>query len=259
MASGIAEALAEINRRHGIVAHGRVAPAPPVPTHGTARELVLAQIAAGAGDSIPQGLLDRAGLTRDGRDAALELLARATAAAGVPEEFRGVEPDRSRNARLMADPPRGAWCYGDVGRSKTRTACAWLRGWLADNPHGVALYATEDSMLGEVKSAFDRRDVDAEAVLARYVSADLLVLDDMGKARLSAWGISQVFRVIDGRWAGHRPTVFTSQHGLAEWGEVAAASGAETAKACVSRVFGCCDLVRFDGSDGRVTHGREVR
>ena len=47
---------------------------------------------------------------------------------------------------------------GDVGRSKTRTACAWLRGWLLDNPGGTALFATEDSMLGEVKSAFDRRD-----------------------------------------------------------------------------------------------------
>ena len=174
----------------------------------------------------------------------------------MPEEFRRVPPDRSRNERLAADPPRGAWCYGDVGRAKTRTACAWLRGWLADNPRGSALFATEDSMLGAVKSAFDRRDVDAEAVLARYVSADLLVLDDMGKARLSGWGISQVFRVIDGRWAARRPTVFTSQHGLAEWGEVAALSGAETAKACVSRVFGSCDLVRFDGGDGRAIHGR---
>lgn len=257
MASDVSEALAEIGRRWGIPATPGVRRAAcPQRTHGTARELVLDAIAAGDGDSVPQGLLDRAGLTRDGRDAAGELLDRATVAAGVPEEFRRVEPDRSRNDRLMADPPRGAWCYGDVGRSKTGHACAWLRGWLEANPHGTALYATEDSMLGEVKGAFDRRDLDAEAVLARYVAADLLVLDDMGKARLSAWGISQVFRVIDGRWAARRPTVFTSQHGLAEWGEVAALSGAETAKACVSRVFGSCDLVRFDGVDERIGHVR---
>ena len=189
MARDVSSALAEITSRYGIPAE---VPAPrPVPrqvTHGTPCEIVLAQIAAGAGASIPQGLLDLAGLTRDGRDAADELLRRATVAAGVPSEFRDVPPDRSRNDRFAPERHRGVWAYGDVGRSKTRTACAWLRGWLLDNPGGTALFATEDSMLGEVKSAFDRRDVDAEAVLGRYVSADFLVLDDMGKARLSAWG-----------------------------------------------------------------------
>lgn len=254
MARDVSSALAEITSRYGIPAEVPAPrPVPPQVTHGTAREIVLAQIAAGAGASIPQGLLDRAGLTSDGRDAADELLRRATEAAGVPPEFLDVPPDTSRNDRFAPDRHRGVWAYGDVGRSKTRTACAWLRGWLLDNPVGSALFATEDSMLGEVKSAFDRRDVDAEAVIGRYVSADFLVLDDMGKARLSAWGISQVFRVIDGRWAGRRPTVFTSQHGLAEWGEVAAQSGVETAKACVSRIFGGCDMVRFDGRDGRMS------
>lgn len=255
MASRVSEALAEISRRYGLPVDpdAERPPMAPAPTHGTARELVMARIEAGEGDTVPQGLLDLAGLTREGLDASASALARATAAAGVPEEFRDVPPDRSRLAAMSADPPRGAWLCGDVGRSKTRTACAWLRAWLSDRPGTTALFATEDSMLGAVKSAFDRRDVDAEEVLGRYVSADLLVLDDMGKARLSAWGISQVFRVVDGRWAGRRPTVYTSQHTLAEWGELAAQSGVETARACVSRVYGCCDVIRFDGPDGRVS------
>lgn len=61
MARDVSSALAEITSRYGIPAEVPAPrPVPPQVTHGTAREIVLAQIAAGAGTSIPQGLLDRA-------------------------------------------------------------------------------------------------------------------------------------------------------------------------------------------------------
>ena len=221
-------------------------------THGTARELVMDQIRAGAAESVPQGLLDRAGLTRDGADAAEYHLGRQLEAAGVPEEFREAPADLTRNDQLSLANPRGLWLSGDVGRAKTTTACAVLKGWLMAHPDASAVFATEADLLGSMKRAFDAPAMDAEVVLGRYVKADLLVLDDMGKTRLSGWGVSQVFRVVDGRWAAHRPTIYTSQHDLPAWGSLMEAGSAPTAKAMVSRISGSCDQIMFGGRDMRL-------
>lgn len=233
----------------GIIA-ARREPRPYV-THGTAAELVMDRIRAGEADTVPSGLLEMAGLTRDGADAADWRLGKAMEAAGVPEAFRDLPPDLTRNAQLGGEEPRGLWLSGDVGRGKTTAACRVLRGWLSEHPLDSALFDTEDGMLGAVKGAFDHH-IDAELVLDRYVGCSLLVLDDMGKARLSAWGASQVFRVVDGRWRKRLPTIFTSQHALPEWGALMAQAGGPTAKAMVSRIAGTCDQLVFTGKDRRL-------
>ena len=224
----------------------------PTPTHGTAADLVMAEVRAGRADSVPQGLLDLAGLTRDGNDAADYRVGRAMEAAGVPPEFRELPADLTRNAQLGAAEPRGLWLYGDVGRGKTSMACAVMRGWLSEHPHGTAAFTTEADLLGAMKRAFDMPGVDAELVLERYVACDLLVMDDMGKTRLSGWGVSQVFRVVDGRWGKRLPTVFTSQHSLPEWGALMGEASSATARAMVSRISGTCDQLAFGGRDRRM-------
>lgn len=221
-------------------------------THGTPAEIVAAEIAAGAAATIPQGLLTLAGLTRDGQDAAAYELERATVSAGIPEEFRLVTPDTTRNALLCATEPRGVWMCGDVGRGKTTTACAILRGYLLEHRGANVLFATEDSLLGAMKSAMNAPSVDTEAVLARYIACDVLVLDDLGKARLSVWGVSQIFRVVDGRWKAHKPTIYTSQTKLSEWAALMEEGSATTARAMASRIAGSCDQTVFEGKDLRI-------
>lgn len=251
------DAMARFARAKGLPMDGAAQRSPRLPaygpTHGTAAQIVAAEIERGHGDMVPSGLLEMAGVTRAGADAAAERLARAAARAGVPEAFRSVPPDCSRNALLGAAEPRGVWVSGTVGTGKTRQACAWLLGWLSAHDDGAAAFVTEADMLGRLHGAMARGSAtDPDALLAAWELADLLVLDDVGQGRPGQWDASQVFRLVDARWRAMRPTIFTSNLTLPEWGQRLAQVSEGTARAVVSRVAGSCDQLVCGGMDRRI-------
>lgn len=46
--------------------------------------------------------------------------------------------------------------------------------------------------------------------LEEYISAGLLLLDDLGSGKASDWTADTLYRLIDARWANQRPTIATS-------------------------------------------------
>lgn len=108
-------------------------------------------------------------------------------------------------------------------------------------------------MLGRLHGAMARGSAtDPDALLAAWELADLLVLDDVGQGRPGQWDASQVFRLVDARWRSMRPTIFTSNLTLPEWGQRLAQVSESTARAVVSRVAGSCDQLVCGGIDRRI-------
>lgn len=215
------------------------------PSHATAEEVVRWYLEDPGLGECPQHVLDLAGVTRDGRDAAAERLAAGAERAGVPPAFAGASPDASVQGTLRSG--RGLWLCGPCGVGKTHAACAMLLGWVASG--GRALFATEQGMLADVRSGFDGGGGGDR--LLRYCRAPMLAVDDVGKERASGWVASQLFRLLDERGSHGLPTVVTSQLRPEAWLSSVAEASEPTARALESRLLGGFDVRLMAGPDRR--------
>lgn len=214
------------------------------PSVATAEEVVRWYLEDPGLGECPQHVLDLAGVTRDGSDAAAERLRAGAERARVPPAFTGAEPDASVRGTLRSG--RGMWLCGPCGVGKTHAACAMLLGWVAAG--GRALFATEQGMLADVRAGFDSGGGDR---LLRYCRASMLVLDDVGKERATGWVASQLFRLLDERGSHGLPTVVTSQLAPEAWLASVAEASEPTARALESRLLGGFDVRRMAGPDRR--------
>lgn len=183
---------------------------------------------------------------------AVRRLHELTLRAGVPERYSHVALDNRHLERL--EKGRGLYLCGPLGTGKTWRACGVARGWISE--HGpTARFVSTVAMLSDIRAAIsDGRG--EERVTALYARARLLVLDDIGKEPPTEWGLAKLFDVVDRRYGGMRPTVYTSQHTVSHLAEHLASRGDDlTAGAIVSRIVETTDTVSVTGADRRLRRG----
>lgn len=104
---------------------------------------------------------------------------------------------------------------GKPGTGKTHAACAAL---IANMERGGKMrqvrFATFGGILREIKDAFNGGS--ESDVVARYTGCYMLVIDDFGKEKLTEWGASVLFDIINARWEEERPTIITTNYTAAE-------------------------------------------
>jgi len=111
------------------------------------------------------------------------------------------------DAQRYADEPQG-WLYvcGPCGAGKSHLAAA-IANTAASNGPGVAYASTPDLL------RFLRRgiaDGAADERLDALMEVELLILDDLGAERMTAWADEQLFVLLNARYLAERPTVLTS-------------------------------------------------
>lgn len=169
---------------------------------------------------------------------------------GVPKRFYEVQPDRDGLAELEFSG--GLYLTGPKGTGKTTAACRILKAYVRENQSSgwvSARFLSVPDWLGSMRGVWGDQE---EEAFQRASRCRLLVLDDIGKGKPTEWAIERLFRLVDDRYNGARPTIFTSQYDLGELGERCTVNGdAETADAMVSRIYESCKGVVFDGEDLR--------
>lgn len=136
----------------------------------------------------------------------------------TPKRFRDTDPHRLHVSMQMATSwvptvgKPGLLMHGTSGIGKTRAA--WLianRLWTEGLKQGYNLpvdFMPMREFEARVIEAFeDRRH---SAALKEIMNADFLVLDDLGKERLTSRMATDLFSVIDARTEEDRPTVITT-------------------------------------------------
>lgn len=143
----------------------------------------------------------------------------------------------------------GLYIYGDVGTGKTYLASA-VAIELIDKGAKV-IFTSALSIFANIQDTYDTN----ESTLTekrRYMTCDLLVLDDLGKESASQWSVMTLFEVVNARYEHMLPIVITSQYSLGELTERLARAGErETAKAIASRIREGCAMVHLTGMDRR--------
>lgn len=135
---------------------------------------------------------------------------------------------------------------GDIGVGKSGIAASLLLDWMRSGQSG--LYLVTPTFLSRLRATYRESGdaVDELTVLASVISVPLLVLDDVGTARLSEWGQEKLYTVINERAAAGRRTILTSNL-LASDGALEAHIGPRT----WDRIRGNADVLELKGESLR--------
>jgi DNA replication protein DnaC len=73
----------------------------------------------------------------------------------------------------------------------------------------TARMVTEPALIREIRDGYGTMQSE-QHVIDSFLAPDLLVIDDLGKSKVTDWLIAQLFAVIDGRYAADKITIFTT-------------------------------------------------
>src|SRR3954454_10231810 len=166
------------------------------------------------------------------------------------EQARRV-PSRFPAANNLREQGRGLLLEGPPGVGKTHLAVAVLKRVMDSSGARGLFYDTRD-LLRLIRSTYDPSIHATELDILRPVmTADLLVLDDLGAEKPSEWVEETMNLIVNTRYNERRLTIFTSNYE-----ELPDDNDPEGLKSRIgfrihSRLYEMCDFLEFDGADYR--------
>lgn len=108
--------------------------------------------------------------------------------------------------------PGSIYLYGKVGRGKSALAKCALEARMASHIGTTGLFMATPDLLGRIRDSYSKAEgapTEAEVIDAA-TTVDLLVLDDIGVDKATDWVTATLYRVLNTRYLGEKPTIFTS-------------------------------------------------
>lgn len=98
--------------------------------------------------------------------------------------------------------------YGNPGNGKTHLSAA-MAGYLLKKGYSVIFQVVPD-MLDKIRATYSSNQESEIEIVNSLISADLLILDDLGAQKLSEWNESKIYQIINARYAKKLPIVITA-------------------------------------------------
>jgi len=159
------------------------------------------------------------------------------------------------NLRKLDLVEQGLFLYGPAGTGKTIYAAAILMemkrlSYLSGTSTYVqGAFVNTLNLLGEIKSTFSNNGQQAEVLIEKYSSVDVLILDDLGMQKSTEWVLETLMLIINNRYENLKSTIITSNLNLEE---LAAQLGDDRIP---SRIYEMCKLHEFRNDDWRIKGG----
>jgi len=110
------------------------------------------------------------------------------------------------------------YLWGTASTGKTTTAAhmylAAAKKFYLETLPGQCIFTTVSDFLDDLQKCVNDPERDIHAVRARYIATEFLVLDDLGAEKMSEWELSQLQRLINGRYESLSTIVVTSNVSL---------------------------------------------
>jgi DNA replication protein DnaC len=159
--------------------------------------------------------------------------------------------DRFAEARSREQQGRGIFMEGPPGVGKTHLAVAVLKQLIVTSGVRGLFYDTRD-LLRVIRSTYDPsiRTTELE-VLQPVMTADLLVLDDLGAEKTSEWVEETMNLIVNTRYNERRMTIFTSNYPDIPDDTEPNSLIFRIGHRMRSRLHEMCEFVELDGADYR--------
>lgn len=136
---------------------------------------------------------------------------------------------------------------GNAGLGKTHAALA-IAGIVLDKGYDV-IYISSQELFGHLdkvrKASFDSEDYGQDSMMDAVLSADLLILDDLGTEYYSQFVSSCLYTILNSRISRKQPTIYTTNI------TNSAVFESRYTEKIASRLTGSCEPIVFLGSDIR--------
>ena len=108
---------------------------------------------------------------------------------------------------------KGLLLMGGCGSGKTHLAVAVLQEIIQTDKPGRLLFSNFQDLIQEIQASFPADSaVDKSEILRPLLEADLLVLDELGSQKPSAWVHDILYYIINSRYNDVRTTIFTTNN-----------------------------------------------
>ncbi len=145
----------------------------------------------------------------------------------------------------------GLLLVGECGLGKTHLAVAVLKATLSKTMHSCLFYDFRD-LLKEIQESYNPSTSSSELkVLAPIYEAELLVLDELGATKPTAWVQDTMTQIINRRYNNKKITIFTSNYldtPSLNYGETLSERLGVRLR---SRLYEMCKIVHIKGEDYR--------
>ena len=137
---------------------------------------------------------------------------------------------------------RNLLLYGGTGLGKTFLSHCIAKEILEQNK--LVVYFSATDFFDMVSDRHFERDPDAEVLYARALSADLVILDDLGTEVPNSFSTSALFSFLNSRIAGRRSCIISTNLPLDKFQEI-------YGERIFSRIMSCYKFLAFAGEDIR--------
>ncbi|MGD8376559.1 MAG: ATP-binding protein [Acidobacteriota bacterium] len=176
----------------------------------------------------------------------------------VHDPSQGVAGQIAR--RFVKDHPAGEGgllFVGPCGTGKTHLAVSILKALVHERGIRCMFYDFQD-LLKEIQSSYSPVNRTSEmSILMPVFTAEVLVLDDLGAQKPTAWVRDTVGHIVNNRYNDRRTTLFTTNRHDGPQEERGGRPGTEATlldqigARLHSRIYEMCHVVRFQGEDYR--------
>ena len=115
---------------------------------------------------------------------------------------------------------KGFGLFGGVGSGKTYIVSALINQLCNERTESFTDYEKEEAYFGRILTAPPARFISCiellesikadNSVIKKYKNAKLLIIDDLGAARITEWSDEKLFEIVDYRYSQELPIIFTT-------------------------------------------------
>jgi DNA replication protein DnaC len=145
---------------------------------------------------------------------------------------------------------RGLLLIGLPGVGKTHLAVATLKAWIEKG--GTGLFYTTIDLMSALRGTYSGSERMTESeLLDKVTGADMLVLDELGRERVTEWRDEILHLIVNARYSHRRATIFTTNFDIDEDPQNPDGLQARVGFRIYSRLHEMCEFVSVDGADFR--------